>query len=137
MVKNLPDGLIEFYKGIDDGKIFGTKCSNCGKIYFPPKLICRNCSGEAKEFVELPNSATLINFVNKYGFDGKNSKKKKDKTICGLIQVDNSDTHFMQTIFFKKKKDLTKGMKLKPVFVKNPKDQTQYIAGFEPLNSES
>ncbi len=120
-----------FYQGIDESKIFGTKCSNCGKIYFPPKVVCRACSSEAKEFVRLPNSATLINFVNNYG--ANNGKKKKDKTIYGLIQVDNSDTRFMLPIMNAKKKDLSKGMKIKPVFVRNPKDQTQYIAGFEPI----
>ncbi len=35
--------------------------------------------------------------------------------------------------FYGSKKDLSEGMKIKPVFIKNPKDQKQHIAGFEPI----
>ncbi len=28
--------------------IVGTKCEKCGAVYFPPRIICRNCGRESK-----------------------------------------------------------------------------------------
>jgi uncharacterized OB-fold protein len=39
------------------------KCTKCGKIFFPPRLICDACKGEEFEMVVLPREGTIASFT--------------------------------------------------------------------------
>ena len=39
------------------------KCTKCGKITFPPRLICPQCQGRAFEAIVLPREATLLSWT--------------------------------------------------------------------------
>jgi uncharacterized OB-fold protein len=39
------------------------KCKGCGKVDFPPRLICSQCKGREFETVVLPREATLISWT--------------------------------------------------------------------------
>ncbi len=45
-------------------RLIGTKCENCGKIYFPPRFLCPNCrrKGKLKE-VKLSGKGKVFSFT--------------------------------------------------------------------------
>lgn len=53
----------KFWEGLSEGKIFGTKCVNCGKLYFPPVADCGECFSSEVEWIELSNEAEIETFT--------------------------------------------------------------------------
>jgi len=39
------------------------KCAGCGKVFFPPRLICDDCRGEQFEQVTLPSDGKLVTYT--------------------------------------------------------------------------
>jgi len=39
------------------------KCKGCGKVYFPPRLVCGQCGGRDFEKVRLPEEGTLVTYT--------------------------------------------------------------------------
>jgi uncharacterized OB-fold protein len=44
-------------------RLEAAKCSGCGKVFFPPRLICDGCRGEKFDKVTLPSEGTLITYT--------------------------------------------------------------------------
>ncbi|MGC8609534.1 MAG: Zn-ribbon domain-containing OB-fold protein, partial [Thermoplasmata archaeon] len=57
----------KFYAGLEDGKIYATRCPVCGKKYFPPEAWCSSCgySGEM-DFYDMDRNGTLLTFTVVY-----------------------------------------------------------------------
>lgn len=123
--------LDEFYSGLDEKIIYGSKCSNCGKVYFPPKIMCKICFEHTDELIKLPPTGILKNYIKSID---SNKKRKKEKALYGLIQIDNSDTSIIMPIFNTTSKNLKPGMKVKVVWGTGKLIDTPHIIGFEPLN---
>lgn len=49
----------KFWEGLNQGKIYATKCSNCKELYFPPQADCSACLKEDMEWVELSREGEL------------------------------------------------------------------------------
>ncbi len=43
----------KFLKGLKDKKIFGNKCTKCGRIQLPPREVCAECRVRAGDFLEV------------------------------------------------------------------------------------
>ncbi|UCG36150.1 MAG: Zn-ribbon domain-containing OB-fold protein [Candidatus Bathyarchaeota archaeon] len=54
--------LQEFETKLEAGKIMGTKCKKCGRLYFPPRADCDCMKGEM-EWVELSGNCKLMTFT--------------------------------------------------------------------------
>ena len=39
------------------------KCTKCGKVFFPPRVVCNGCRGRAFETVELPKTGSVETFT--------------------------------------------------------------------------
>ena len=129
--------LDEFYVGLDEKKIYGSKCSKCNKVYFPPKIRCKKCIEQTDELIELPQTGILKNFIDSYsGNHVKQKHKKKKKEIYGLIQIDNSDTPVIMPILNTTKKSIKPNMKVKVVWGIGKITDTPHIIGFEPVDLE-
>jgi uncharacterized OB-fold protein len=55
---------LKFYEGLREGKVYGTKCRGCGKIYFPPNVDCSECLTTGLEWVELSSEAEIETFTH-------------------------------------------------------------------------
>ena len=56
-----------FYENLREGKFTTTKCSKCGRVAYPPRVICPECYGEELEWIELPKKGTVGVVVEKWG----------------------------------------------------------------------
>jgi len=52
----------KFVDLLDEGKVAGTRCKNCGKTYFPPRADCAHCLSSDMEWFELSKPGKLISF---------------------------------------------------------------------------
>jgi uncharacterized OB-fold protein len=59
--------IYPFYDNLRQGKFTTTKCKECGKIAYPPRVICPECYSEDLEWVELPKRGKVITAAEKWG----------------------------------------------------------------------
>ncbi len=52
----------DFMKYLEEGKIVGSRCKSCKRVYFPPRADCDCLSGET-EWVELSGKCKLITYT--------------------------------------------------------------------------
>ncbi len=65
LVQNIPiSKTSKFWDGLKEGKVFATKCLNCGKLHFPPVADCSDCHSSNVEWVELSNEAEIETYTH-------------------------------------------------------------------------
>jgi uncharacterized OB-fold protein len=52
-----------FWDGTANGKLLVQKCSDCGKLRFPPRPMCHHCRSTAREWVETSGRGKVWSFV--------------------------------------------------------------------------
>lgn len=55
---------LKFYEGLKEGKVYATKCKDCGKVYFPPMVDCPECLTRGLDWVELSSDAEIETFTH-------------------------------------------------------------------------
>ena len=73
-----------FFRALkDEGKILGSHCPNCDRLYVPAAVFCERCLGELDEWVDLGTVGTLHTFTQLYvNYDGSH---REEPEIVGLI----------------------------------------------------
>ncbi len=65
IVQDVPiSKTIKFWEGLKNGKVYATKCKDCGKIYFPPSADCPACLSPTLDWVELSYEAEIETFTH-------------------------------------------------------------------------
>jgi uncharacterized OB-fold protein len=52
----------DFIERLEQGKVSGSKCKGCGKVYFPPQADCNNCFGNEMEWFDVSGKGRLITY---------------------------------------------------------------------------
>ncbi|SMB99741.1 hypothetical protein SAMN00808754_3065 [Thermanaeromonas toyohensis ToBE] len=47
-------------------RMYAYRCTNCGKLYHPSRLVCRQCGGREFEPVPLEGEGTLVTYTRVY-----------------------------------------------------------------------
>ena len=77
----------KFFKGLLEGKIYGTKCPKCGDTFVPVRTHCWNldCDLEKTQWIEMPLSAKVHTWTIA-GWSGRSSLKRLPITLVyGVI----------------------------------------------------
>ena len=53
----------EYNQALENNKLLGLKCQDCGAITVPPKMVCRKCTSTNMEVVELKGSGKIQTFT--------------------------------------------------------------------------
>lgn len=65
IVEEIPiSKTLKFWEGLKEGKIYATKCTKCGRIYFPPAADCPDCMQSDMEWVELSKEAEIETYTH-------------------------------------------------------------------------
>lgn len=59
--------IYPFYDNLRENRLTTTKCKSCGKVSYPPRVICPECYSEDLEWTDLPTKGTVIAIVEKWG----------------------------------------------------------------------
>ncbi len=52
-----------FYDALEEGRILGRRCTQCGHIEYPPYLACNACGNLDTEWVEMSGKGTCVQIL--------------------------------------------------------------------------
>jgi len=126
----------KFYDALEKKKLIGNKCPKCGDVFVPPRKICGKCNvkialEEEKNWINLPDTGTLKNFTTTfYKVNERGTRKVKKPQIIGLVNIDRSNTAFLNKILNMEPEEVKIGMKLKIDWSEKTKGDPSDINGF-------
>ncbi len=66
---NIPVTSFErYWKGLENGKVYGTVCKSCGEKFYPPQPDCSNCYSSDVEWVEITGEGVVECFTEQHSF---------------------------------------------------------------------
>ena len=110
-----------FFKGLLDGKIWGTKCPKCGDTWVPVRSHCWNldCNLEKTEWVEMPLTAKVHTWTIA-GWSGRSSLRRLPIVLVYAV-IGDSKVAIANELHGIDPWDVEFGMSLKIVF--KPKEE--------------
>ncbi len=72
---------------LEKGVVAGTRCKNCGKLYFPPRVDCLDCRKSEVEWVPIEGKTKLVTFTQVYF--APPAFEQSTPYILGLAEFDN------------------------------------------------
>jgi uncharacterized OB-fold protein len=52
----------DFIDGLEQGKVLGTRCVDCGMAFFPPRADCYKCLSSNMEWIEIEGAGKLMTY---------------------------------------------------------------------------
>ncbi|MFL6117070.1 MAG: OB-fold domain-containing protein, partial [Catenulispora sp.] len=103
-----------FIDGMAVGRIRGTRCATCGKVYVPPRGVCPADGLPASEWVDLPDTGVLTTFaVNNVPAAGA----PEVPFVCGYVLLDGADIAMLVLVSDVPWQEVRMGMRVKAVWV--------------------
>lgn len=104
-----------FLRGIEQGRILGQRCPECGKVYTPPRGACAACGVPTEEEVELSGAGTVTTFcVVNVPFYGQ---RIPIPYVSATILLDGADIGLMHLVQEVEADQVHMGMRVEPVWV--------------------
>jgi uncharacterized OB-fold protein len=102
-----------FYRAIkDEGKILGTKCSNCDHTYVPATLFCERCMHELDNWIDVGTTGEVYTYTMLY--EDMDGNRMKNPEIIAFIKFgDGGLVHRLGEI---DQDDLVIGLQVEAVF---------------------
>lgn len=114
----------DFMRYLEEGKVEGTRCKDCGLTYFPPRSDCYQCLTSNMEWFEVSGTGKLLTYskleYGPVGFEGD-----LPYTIALLDYGDYKVFGRISSTL--KDSDLTVGMTMKTIANKLPSGQLNYV----------
>ncbi len=108
-----------FLEKLKEKKVVGLECSNCNRVFFPPRLVCGKCMVKPDRWVDLRETARIATYTIAYLKDPETGETIERPVVC--IQQDGSDTtHLAQLAPDVDYKDTYIGMPVKIHWTENP-----------------
>jgi uncharacterized OB-fold protein len=64
----------DFVSNLEEGKVTGTRCKDCGMYFFPPRADCYKCLSSNMEWFDVSGTGKLVSYSKleyaPVGFDG-------------------------------------------------------------------
>jgi uncharacterized OB-fold protein len=114
----------DFIDYLEKGKVMGTRCKDCGLIFFPPRADCHQCLAGNMEWSEITGTGRLVTYSKlefaPIGF-------KEDVPYC-IALLDYGDYKVFGRIADDlPEEEIKVGMEMKTVVNKLPNDQLNYV----------
>ncbi len=114
----------DFVSHLDEGKVTGTRCKDCGKVFFPPRADCYRCLTSNMEWFDVSGTGKLVSYSKleyaPVGFDG-------DLPYC-IALLDYGDYKvFGRLAGDLSPEDIAVGMDMKTVVNELPNGQVNYV----------
>lgn len=52
-----------FWEALREHRFITTRCSECGRVSYPPRVLCPACLGDAREWIELSGRGVIYAFT--------------------------------------------------------------------------
>ena len=77
-----------FYEALEEGKMMGRKCRECGAVEFPPVYACNTCGCLHTEWYEISGNAKMHSIVLPAALSSKPEYKAMGKYAYGEIELE-------------------------------------------------
>jgi uncharacterized OB-fold protein len=127
-----------FFDGLQEEKIYGTRCRTCQKVFVPARSFCPDCLADLDEWTDVAQEGTIKSWtlVEKSHF----GQVRQPPYALALIRLDGADCefiHFLGGIDMsdpgKVRKKLKAGIRVKAVWNKEKHADIHDLSYFEPL----
>ncbi|MGD8293605.1 MAG: Zn-ribbon domain-containing OB-fold protein [Desulfobacterales bacterium] len=114
----------DFISYLENGKVMGTRCKDCGLVFFPPRSDCYQCLPGDMEWFEVSGKGRLITYSKlEYAPIGF----QEDVPYC-IALLDYGDYKVFGRIDPGiEEKDISMGMEMKTVANTLPNEQLNYV----------
>ncbi len=114
----------DFIDYLEQGKIMGTRCRECGRLFFPPRADCYHSLASDMEWFEVTGSGELATYSTlRYAPTGFT-----EEVPYTIAVVDYGDYKVFGRIDASVPEDeLAVGMKMKTVTARTPNDRLTYV----------
>jgi len=114
----------DFIDHLEAGRVMGTRCGDCGQIFFPPRADCCQCLGSNTEWFEVSGPGKLVTYSRlKYAPTGFGD----DLPYC-IAVLDYGDYKVFGRIAGNvPEEDICVGMAMKTVVSELPNRQLNYV----------
>lgn len=118
-----------FFDGLKEGRIRGSKCPSCGRVYLPPRMICERCFSKADEWVELPATGTVLACTKASVKVGENGEMEDlaSPELIAMVKHDGADTCIVGRL---EGDDASVGMKVEAVLEPGAENALDRLAGY-------
>lgn len=123
--------LEHFLAGLQEGKLLGVKCGECGKVYVPPQQLCSKCFKEIGEWTELSGEGEVVNYTVAH-VDVRN-KPLDTPEVIAMVKLDGADTALYGRIKGAQAGPDMVGTKVKAVYRDERKGNIRDITHYEPV----
>jgi uncharacterized OB-fold protein len=94
------EALGRFLAGLKEGKILGTYCARCGRVFVPPRIYCSYCFKEVDGWLETKDEGVVVTAVMSY-ISAARARLERPVAV-GVIKLDvpgrQFDDHFFPGI---------------------------------------
>jgi hypothetical protein len=108
----------DFFLGLAEGKLLGSKCTACGYLYATPRGHCMQC-GEATKWVELPRRGKVHSWTTCH-FGGEAFLKETPYNLC-LVEFEGANSVLLARLKDCVESEIYIGMPVEARFDANPK----------------
>jgi len=119
----------------DKGKILGTRCAACNRVYVPARSVCTDCFAQLDEWVEVGDKGTVLT----YTIDQESKpviQPTEPPIVYAIIQLDGADTGLVHMLGEVAPERLSVGLRVQAVF--KPKTEREAsildIKHFKPIS---
>jgi uncharacterized OB-fold protein len=116
----------------DNGKIWGTRCPFCGKVFVPPKFKCNSCYRDLSDWVMLPGTGTVETYTVVH-YEEPKLHPKKAPFVYGIINMDGADTGLVHLIDEVEPDKVKVGMRVEAVLAEEREGNIMDIKYFRPI----
>ncbi len=114
----------DFITHLEEGKVMGTRCVDCGTAFFPPRADCYQCLTSHMKWFEVTGTGTLVTFSRlqyaPVGFE--------DDLPYSIALLDYGDFKVFGRLGDDiPKEDIEIGMELKTVVIRLQNGQLHYV----------
>jgi uncharacterized OB-fold protein len=103
-----------FIDGMALGRIRGTRCGVCGKVYVPPRAACPSDGSPVSAWVDLPDTGVLTTFaVNNIPAAGA----PEVPFVCGYVLLDGADIAMLVLVSGVPWQEVRMGMRVRAEWV--------------------
>jgi len=92
----LGPAFYKWFEGLKEEKIWGTKCTKCGKVLVPARSFCPGCNIDMDQWLELAQEGQIVTWIQAnrpfYGAPGD------PPFIAALIRLDGTDCNFLHLV---------------------------------------
>jgi uncharacterized OB-fold protein len=84
-----------YHQHLNEHKLMGSRCTDCGKLYLPPRPMCTECYSQDITWVEMPVEGKLIAFTTIHIAPTAmiEAGYGRDNPYCsGLVELENGLT---------------------------------------------